>query len=582
MWHVCIIFATKQNNSMKKRFFQFIILLLSVCSCTGRYSTATPDNLKYFVLIADALDNKENYRATFDRKVADLKQKLSETQNTEARYFYHRMLANDYMEFEVDTALSYIHKNIQLAQESRRNDWIADSYILLAKTYNSAGMIYQAREALDEAMLYPMEQETRLNLWMEEMMFWSLRAISLNLPSPDPHTTAFADSIIRHIPDPSSPYHIYAKTWYVTDENEKLALQQELMDYTDQMNPESVWYDFIAECAGIISMANGDTDNQLKYYALSLTSKISKVSRHVPLLADIGGIAMNKGELNYAARFYNATLSIQADHPEYMYNGRGGLARSVMRFHEIVEERLEQQNAQNRQMNYLLAFFILLAIVLLVATMLELRKVRSLHKDLKKSNDELSESEINLRQSIEQLVLKEQQLTDINAELSATNYIKEQYIGSLFSTCSEYINKLDSFRQEINRKIKAGQVEDVLKQTRADNSKTRDEVKELNNKFDSTFLSIYPDFVADFQALLNDEEPLTAPKNGLNTELRIYALVWLGISSSVKIAELLHISPQTVYNARQKIRARSIKPCSTAEEFAAIVQTLGRGKIVES
>ena len=178
MWQVCIIFATKQNNTMKKRFFQFIILLLSVCSCTGRYSTANPDNLHYFAMVADALDNKDNYRATFDKKVADLKQKLSETQNTEAIYFYQRMLVNDYMEFEVDTALSYIDKNLQLAQTSKRNDWIADSYIQQAKTYNSAGMIYQAREALDKASQYPMEQETKLNLWMEDMMFrvkWKLR-----------------------------------------------------------------------------------------------------------------------------------------------------------------------------------------------------------------------------------------------------------------------------------------------------------------------------------------------------------------------------------------------------------------------
>ena len=75
---------------MIKRFLQFIILLLSVCSCTGRYSTATPDNLHYFALIEGALNNKEDYRATFDRKVADLKQKLAETQNTEAIYFYQR------------------------------------------------------------------------------------------------------------------------------------------------------------------------------------------------------------------------------------------------------------------------------------------------------------------------------------------------------------------------------------------------------------------------------------------------------------------------------------------------------------
>lgn len=565
---------------MKKVVFQLIILLWSVYACTGRYSTATPENLHYFAMIEDALDNKDNYRAAFDGKVGNLKQQLAGTQNAEAIYFYQRMLANEYIEFEPDTALTYIDKNFQLAQETRRNDWITDSYILQAKTYNSAGMIYQAREALDKASQYPMEQETRLSLWMEEITYWNLRAISLELPNPDPHATAFADSIMRHMPDPSSPYHVYAKTWYVTDEAEKHTLQQELMDFTDQMSPENVWYERIAECAGIISMAIGDTDNQLKYYALSLAKKISNVSRHVPLLADIGNIAVKKGELNYAARFYNATMSIQADHPEYTYNGHGGLARSVMRFHETVEERLGQQNAQNRQLNYLLAFFILLAIGLLVAILMELWNVRSLHKKLTQSHEELSKSDVSLRQSIEQLVSKDQQLVDINADLSAANYIKEQYIGSLFSTCSEYINKLDSFRQDINRKLKAGQVEDVLRQTRADNSQTREEVKELNKTFDATFLSIYPDFVADFQTLLNDDEPLATPKNGLNTELRIFALVWLGISSSVKIAELLHLSTQTVYNARQKMRSRSLQPCATAEEFAAIVQALGRGKIV--
>ena len=557
---------------MKTNYILYSILLLLICSCTGKYSTATQENLQCFALVNEALNNTQNYRATFDRKVADLKQKLAETQNTEAIYFYQRMLVNDYMEFEADTALSYINKNMLLAQEFRKNDWLVDSYIQLAKTYNSAGMIYQAREALDKALQFPMEGETKLNFWMEEIMFWSLRAINLNLPSPDPKATAFADSIIHSMPDPSSPYYLYAKTWYVTNEADKQALQQELMDYTDSMNPESIWYDKIAECAGVISMVNGDTDNQLKYYALSLVSKITKVSRHIPLLADMGTIAMNKGELTYAARFYNATLRIQADHPEYMYNGRGGLARSVMRFHEIVEDRLEQQNNQNLLLNYLLAFFVILAIALLIATMLELRKVRKLHKELEQSNQELSEREASLRQINEQLIAKEQQLTDTNSDLSEANLVKEEYIGQLFATCSEYIDKIDALKKNINRKLKAGQYAEAIKQTSAISQRDNEYMQDLWTEFDTVFLRLYPDFVEQFNTLLRPDEQIVVKQEGkLNTDLRIYALIRLGIDSSVKISKMLGVSTQTVYNARAKINAKAI---TSEEDFDLRVRKL--------
>lgn len=109
-------------------------------------------------------------------------------------------------------------------------------------------------------------------------------------------------------------------------------------------------------------------------------------------------------------------------------------------------------------------------------------------------------------------------------------------------------------------------------------SMAQNELKEFYHGLDAIFLHIYPDFVSDFVpcSILTEQIVL---KDGelLNTELRIYALVRLGITDSVKIAEFLHYH-LTVYNNRLKTRNKAIIP---REEFAAVVRSLGRGTEVD-
>ena len=125
------------------------------------------------------------------------------------------------------------------------------------------------------------------------------------------------------------------------------------------------------------------------------------------------------------------------------------------------------------------------------------------------------------------------------------------------------------------RLLKTHQQELLRKQLETPQSSAM--VKEFFCHFDQLFLNIYPDFIEDFNALLRPDERIT-PKEGdlLNTELRIYALVRLGINDSVKIAEFLHCSPQTVYNHRLRVRNKSDIPNS---EFAATVQRLGKASL---
>ncbi len=106
------------------------------------------------------------------------------------------------------------------------------------------------------------------------------------------------------------------------------------------------------------------------------------------------------------------------------------------------------------------------------------------------------------------------------------------------------------------------------------NDMVKKELKDFYKSFDTVFLHIYPNFINDFNALLqSDKQIIPKEEELLNTELRIYALVRLGITDSVKIAEFLHCSPQTVYNNRFRVRNKAIIP---REDFAETVRTLGK------
>lgn len=189
----------------------------------------------------------------------------------------------------------------------------------------------------------------------------------------------------------------------------------------------------------------------------------------------------------------------------------------------------------------------------------KLKALSAIRAQLNETNEKLQEMYQTARSNAKELV-------DVNEE-------KERHIADMFAICSNYINKMDDFRSNIHRLLvdkKFDKVLDIVKSPEL----SYDEIKELYETFDEIFLNIYPGFVEDFNTLLRPEEriKLRNPKT-LNTELRIYALVRLGLNDSVKIAKFLHCSVQTVYNTRQRTRN---KAAVSREQFAETVRKLGR------
>ena len=123
---------------------------------------------------------------------------------------------------------------------------------------------------------------------------------------------------------------------------------------------------------------------------------------------------------------------------------------------------------------------------------------------------------------------------------------------------SEYIQKQHTLYKQLNRIATSGHLSDLSKFINDQQGKSED-LKTFIHQFDTIFLTIFPNFIKDFNALLRPEEQIKIKEGELLTpELRIYALMRLGINDNSKIASFLHYSLQTVYNYRMKMRNKAI------------------------
>ena len=196
----------------------------------------------------------------------------------------------------------------------------------------------------------------------------------------------------------------------------------------------------------------------------------------------------------------------------------------------------------------------------------------SQRKKLARARNELSMSNQQLGQLNQQLSELNAQLGDTNIRLNESNRVKDEYVGRFIHLFSFYIDRLDEMRKRVNKMVKGKDLAALDKFT--EGNELRDQnLNELYEMFDSTFLHLFPNFVNDFNALLQPESRITLddPRT-LNTDLRIFALIRLGIEDSSRIAEFLHYSVNTIYNYRAKVKNGAL---TDRDSFESRVKAIG-------
>ena len=223
----------------------------------------------------------------------------------------------------------------------------------------------------------------------------------------------------------------------------------------------------------------------------------------------------------------------------------------ISKFYPIINASYQTREAQGKRQ--LMTYFLLISLLTLFLILSlayvyrQMRKISAIREELVYTNACL-------------------------VQLSESNHIKEEYIAHFLDLCSTYINKLEDYQKSLQKKAMNKQLDELFKMLRSTRM-VENEVEALYVNFDRIFLGLYPTFVKDFNALLQPEERIVLKSEDLlNKELRIFALMRLGVTDSVRIAAFLRCSLSTIYNYRTKVRNKALVP---RDEFEGWVMRIG-------
>ena len=570
---------------MKSGLFILIVCLLFpayVCADTSKH--ALEENRKLLHSLDSLLEQQDLFVRVKEERIKQLKMQYSRVKDVKELYAMNRMVYLEYRVYDADSALHYINKNIQLAQQTNNRTWEVVSLLEQSFVLTSSGLLTEALKAVSDIQPEELPQNLRSEYFGRLCTLYSrLRDYSSENSQLSEHYNnlqkAFRDSVyLTATPDELRYWNCRAWLYLGTPEIEPV--KQAFEENKQTLSNDSRKYSIATYNLSAIYRSENNESKYLENLILSAMADIRSVNGDIGSLQEIAEYLFKHGEID---RAYNYIL--YCSQKAMLFHNRVRIVKMSHLQNQIYKAYQEQSRTQQKRLQASLIAVSFLFLVLIGALLFirkQMRRLKEANLKLDNTNqklsvnmDALSTAHQRLEEVNMQLKDLNTQLQEVNDQLRESNYVKEEYIGYVFNICSTYISKLEEFRKNINRKLKVGQIEDVKAMT--DSSATAsNELKEFYQNFDTIFLHLYPDFVGDFNALLLPEERIELKEGELlNTELRIHAWIRLGITDSVKIADFLHCSAQTVYNNRLRTRNKSIIP---KEDFINAVKKLGKYK----
>lgn len=515
-------------------------------------------------------------------KIAQLKKKLSNAANFEEEFWINKMLYDESFVFNADSAMKYVDRNIQIATELKKKDWQDEWLINRSFMFAATGLLKEAGEVLEKVDSTSLSDGLKLSYYYQRSYLYShlgqymgdQKQVNNKYYNEFENANKHMLALVR----PKDPLY-----WWCVASCNELSPEDSLFSALENVVLSS-HHNTRLDAMNAYGLSNmykriGDKEKTMIYLIYSAMADLRVCNRDIASLQELSSLLYDAGDIDRAYAYMNYCLKAAL-----LYPNRVRIINISTELDKIYANYQQRDiRWRNSLQNYLyvVTFFSIILVLALIGLYRQTKKLRKSRTELDSANHSLNQHVVELSQMHKQLALTNQELQNLNEllrsanqKLQESNDVKEEYIGYVFSICSNYISKLDEYRKNINRKLKTGQFEEARQLT--DNSSlTQNELKDFYANFDAIFLRVYPDFVADLNSLLRPEEQiLLKDASELNTEVRIYALVRLGINDSVKIADFLHCSPQTVYNHRLRMRNKAIIP---KDKFAEAVRLLGRG-----
>lgn len=533
-----IIFARK----MKPMIYQYLITLFFLLMSTATYSQNI--SLQESLLELDkAVANHKSYITKRQNEIVNYKNEFDTRLNIQDKYVYYKYLSDMYLRLDIDSAIYYGKKKLELSQRNgmKLNEtasWIdlAFIYVLnmdlltadnILKNYNDISLVDTSCQA---------------KLAMTELQFHMRGNLKLNqkrTPEFNRLMAFYWNKYKNYLPHNSWIYYFYEGM--ITNKPNPEALKRCIDESPNPSIQRAMLYSVYSRCFD----DKKQQDKVMLYTVLSAINDIQSANREanslLTLLRMPGIEKSSKRAMEYAA--------LCAENAQYYQDRYRSL--DVVYAHSIITEQYQKKLEASQQK---LMFFLIILSMLVIAIVILLYAVRKRGKKNEKMLNRIREINSELQQSVSKEKLLEKNLIVKNSQLAHEIELRNASFIDIYKLVSQYFKDTEDFHKNIYNMITAGKVErarHMLSSTDAFEKSLRD----FYHQFDVAFINTHPDFIDNLNAILKPEHRVTISDDlDLSPSLRICALISIGITNSISIATFLHYSPQTVYNYRLRLR----------------------------
>lgn len=532
---------------MKKIFILFTLSIWGI----GLLSAADNELDSLLKALDDKVKQDKTYVELKENRIKELKNKRAyQNINKNELYLLNKSLYEEYKTYISDSALCYLNKNLDISYSLNQSEKINETHIEIARLCSTLGMYCESFSAIGKVSKQDLNKEQIAEYYLcYKNIYGGLAFYTQNQRSKNEYWgqyKIYVDTLF-HILEHNSPEYLKLKETILRQEGrveEALAINDLRLNLTQNGKED---YALITFHRSLLYQKNGNILNQKKYLCRAAISDIQSAIKDNAAISMLANILFEEGNINRAYDYIRFSLS-----NANIYNTRLR-ASEILNVQTIIDQAYHEKSEHQKDKLKLYVIYISILLVLLLVLIFfiykQMKKVEAMSIHVKESNAQLKNLNVALQNMNEEL-----QRT--NLEVVEANQIKEEYISYFLHQCSEYIDKMDAYRKMVNRKIKDREIDELYKITKNNNLKEH-ELKELFRNFDTMFLHLFPDFIEEFNLLLQSEEQIILKKGELNTELRIFALIRLGISDSSQIASFLGYSVNTIYNYRAKVKNKT-------------------------
>ena len=537
---------------MKQLLFLLLMLMMPLLT------QGKTDEKKLLERIDYMIDNDQYYQDIKEKELKHLKQQALDAEDNKTRLLFLDSIYRAYSAYRYDSAYAYMKRGLELAEKCK------DSYYITLNKINQASVLsvrgfYSKAEVLLQT-LNPETMPYKLKLYYYFTFAWIYNYWESYAKNSDfaaefcTKKKHYMDLLLQNFKEDrrNTVYYNYllGERIYLDEPTSRKSLTLFLKAL--KMSPaKSRIHAMSAYGAARYYKLTGKFDLYEKYLVEASVSDGLCQLKETVALQKLAYYLFKKDENNskLAAKYIQHTME-----DAQFFNNQ----LRMMEISNILPViAAANQQAAERSRARILTGFIAVSAALIIIIILAFVNNRQKNK-LKKNKQEIEEQNRKQIEMNGQLSEMNNQLTELNQQLIETNIKRETYLRLFMDISAAYISKLADYRKLVSRKIKANQAADLLKSLNT-HKLEEEETQMFYNRFDKAFMELYPGFVTELNKLLLPESQLEVPTtHTLTTEIRIYALMRLGVTDSQEIATLLHYSTQTIYNYKSGMRAKAI------------------------